>query len=329
VTALNTPIPIPARSQMRGSPVDDFVDRLSHPVPVSSANAIVAALQCVVSFGLLPLILWPTRWADFLESERQDLLDLTAWWRRRVAPADAAQLDNLARRFKPRPMLMVLPWLLVGFNVVLLGSLLLQGDSLNRLFELTFKHIPYSHSSAFVTGPNWHNPPADSWAQGNSVRFDRSAPDADPFPLENRLYSGWMISLCIGYFFHWYAVRSHTATVRSLVQWTNRIGRENRFVRVRNQAHRLGMDPLWVVLAVILASHGAWWGIPMTLAGAMQRRYLSKSSPEIRQALAEQARDAFSIVQSTGDRFCAAGHCGARLPAPAKFCPRCGTACGS
>ena len=309
--------------QQRGGRVDDFVDRLSHPAPGRSSGAIMAALQCVISFGLLPLIIWPARWAEFVESERHDLLDLAMWWRRRVSPADAAQLDRITRKLRPRPILMVLPWLAAGFNVVLMIALLARGDDLNRLWELTFKHASTSpvyinHFLQIEGRGSWRI--SDDPMQGMNWVPATS-------PIEENLYTVWIATLCVGYGIHMFAVRSHARAVRSLVRWTNRIGSDNQFLRVRNDAMKPGIHPLWILLGFIMVVHHVWWAIPMVFAGALQRRYCMQSSPAIRIALAGQARDAFAVVQTGGgERFCPSGHCGARLPSPAKFCPRCGTA---
>jgi hypothetical protein len=303
VTTLNVSIPIAPQSFPRGGPVDDFVDHLSHPAAEQSTSPIGAAFQCLISFGLLPLILWPARWAEFVDSERKDLLELTAWWRRRVSSRDADRLDTISRRLKPRPILLVIPWLVAGFNTVLLTTLFAQGDALDRLWNLTFEHVGRAHVLRFIL-LHWQ----------------------PPLRLESQLYPAWIVTLCVGYGLQWHAVRSHAHAVRRLVKWTNRVARENRFTQVSTDAARVGPHWLWVLLAIALCAHHAWWGIPMALAGAMQQQYTRRASPMLRVALANQARDAFAIVDPTGGRFCAAGHCGARLPAPARFCPRCGTA---
>jgi hypothetical protein len=328
VTAISSPIPITARPH-RVAAEDDVVDRLSHPVPPSSeaAGPFVTVFQCLISFGLLPLLLWPTRWAEFLDSERQDLLDLAAWWRSRVDGADAAKLDKITARFRPRPILMVLPWLAVGFNVVLMATLFTKGDSLNRLWELTVEHATVSTSdeqqASTLDLERGYSP---GWERRN---YDRSLASHWQYPahspLESHLYTVWLTTLCLAYFCQWWAVRSHASAVHSLVRWTNKLARENRFVRIKDDSKKIGLSFLWMVLAVAACSHDAWWSIPMVFAGAFQRRYSMQSSPALRVALAGQARDGSAMAPGRGDRFCNVGHCGARLPAPARFCPRCGT----
>ncbi len=299
MTTLNPPIPLEPMPAPRGQPVDDFVHRLSHPRPGHASGAFVTLIQTLLSFGMLPLVLWPMRWAEFTEGERHDLIDLAGWWRRRVDADDAAKLDKIVKRLHPRPILMVLPWLAVSFNVVFMIGLMAMGDDIARLFDLTFDH------------------------RHRVFGFPGLSPLAD---MESHLYTAWVITLGVAYACQWFAVRSHVATVGRLVQWTNRLARENRFVQVKAEVLQAGMNPLWILMAVGLSIDKAWWAIPMVLAGAAQRAYTRKSSPAVRIALASQARNGFAVGQSRRERFCPTGHCGARLPSPARFCPRCGTA---
>jgi hypothetical protein len=325
VTVITNPIPMTA-GPFNGTPSDDVVDRLAHPAPVSASGPLVTLFQCAISFGLLPLLLWPTRWAEFLDTERHDLLGLAAGWRQRVDAPDAARLDIITRRLKPRPILMVLPWLAVGFNVVFLGILFTQGDNLNRLWNLTFRHVLVPTDRNESDSQSWNRDYSPGWERENFHHslYNRWQTPAHS-PLEEHLYTVWIVSLCLAYFCQWYAVRSHAAAVHSLVKWTNKLARENRFTRIRDESKKIGLNFLWIGLGVALCSQQVWWAIPMVLAGAFQRRYSMISSPAVRVALAGQAREAFTISRSGGNRFCAIGHCGARLPAAAKFCPRCGT----
>ena len=300
MTAIDSPIPLsPMPQSHRGAPVDDFVARLSHPPAGKSTNALTMLAQCLLSFGLLPLLINPTRWAEFVDTERHDLVDLAGWWRRRVDAAEARKLDKIVSRLRPRPFLMVLPWLAVAFNFVLMVTLLLMGDDLGRLWDLTFAH---------------------------RLRSDVLFNDSPLHYFESHLYRAWIATLCVAYGCQWYAVRSHVVAVNALVQWTNKLARENRFAQIETDPLKIGMHPLWLVVGIGMAVNQIWWAIPMIFTGAMQRCYSTRTSQTVRVSLAAQARSGFAVVQSRRDRFCSAGHCGARLPKPAKFCPRCGTA---
>ena len=113
-----------------------------------------------------------------------------------------------------------------------------------------------------------------------------------------------------------------------LATWTNRRAKGGTVRQVRNDTGRLALGPVWVVAGVLLCWFNAWWGIPLVLAGATQRRYLLAASPRLQRALSAQAHDAVTLAASglPGARFCPTPHCGNRLPAAARFCPRCGTA---
>ncbi len=319
MTAVESPISVP-----QSRPVDNFVDRLSHPVRAESAGAFVTLIQTLLTLGLLPLVLLPARWAGYLESERADLLDLASWWRRRVEGKPAAELDRIVRGLRRRPMLMVLPWLAVGFNAFAIGSLLTQDRSPRQIWALTVGnqspteartvHVPFERTT-------WRG---EHFIDSEPIVVGQR--DWPINPLEENLHRIWLIGLFLGYLVHLYAVRSHTMTVRSLVQWTNKLGREHNFTRIKNEAARPGLNALWILLALALCYQGIWWSIPLVLAGSLQKRYITQTSPAIRIALAGQARDGFGKVQTHGDHFCMAGHCGARLPAAARFCPRCGKA---
>ena len=265
-----------------------------------TANPLAATIATAVSFGLLPALIWPWRWATLLDRDRPYYRDLAVWWQRRVAPVDAKQLDAVLNDLRPRPILMVLPWLAAAFAALAVGGYAANYDPVWRhLIEVTFgRHQPPFHFRPL------------------------------PLPGGDRTHLVWEWALGFAYACQWYAVRSHGRAVGQLVHWTNKVARDNGLGRVRNEAARLGLGPIWVVAAVGLCYAHAWWAIPMAVAGAAQRRYAMAGTPRLQQALATQASQALAISGGDGrpDRFCPTSHCGQRLPAPAQFCPRCGTA---
>jgi hypothetical protein len=270
------------------------------------------------------------RWAEFLENERHDLLEIAALWRRRVGGKEAIALDKISWRLRRRPMLMVLPWLVVGLNAFVMVALLSQDVSPQKIWELTFQHTSPEHAHLAVPVHvhvfNPYNPYDHRSLEFPAIPSGMVPSSVTKSPLEANLYLIWMISLGLGYLCHWYAVRSHTTTVNALVKWTNRLAKENNFPRIRSEVQRLSLNPGWIILGILMCVHSGWWGIPLVFAGSLQKRYMTKSSPAIRMALAGQIRDGFAMMQNHGDHFCTGDHCGARLPEHARFCPRCGTA---
>jgi hypothetical protein len=130
----------------------------------------------------------------------------------------------------------------------------------------------------------------------------------------------------MAYLCHWAQVRLHRADVYGMVRRFNSLTRDQaiRAVRVR----RFGsFNPLLIVAALAFLHFDAWWGIPMLLAGAADRRYTISTSPAIRAQLAERVGEMQRGFASTArwiDR-CGISRCQAMLPPQATFCPRCGT----
>jgi len=89
---------------------------------------------------------------------------------------------------------------------------------------------------------------------------------------------------------------------------------------------------LWVLTAVVLARYGAWWGIPMVLAGMAQNRYTSVTGKRVRLELAKRVRDIVTLRQMPDTMLraishrCANPRCKASLRPQARFCNRCGSA---
>ena len=272
---------------------------LGRPTLGPASAPVPAIVLAGVTFGLLPAVIWPWRWATLLDRDRPYYRDLAHWWRRRAAPADAAQLDGVLARLRPRPILMVLPWLASAFTIATAVVFLLAQrpdlhDLFARLADCTYRFRPGTHE----------------WGM----------------TLHRHVHDVWLWGLAFAYGCHWYAVRSHAAAVGDLVRWTNRMAKGSNFRRVRNETGRVGLGPLWVAGGVGLCWLHAWWAIPMVLAGAARRRYADVAAPRLQQALSAQAGDAVALG-GPGDaaRFCPTPNCGNRLPGPAAFCPRCGT----
>ncbi len=294
-----TAVPTPMNSPFAVDPPWSRHGRPSLGVGSTPASAAVLA---VITFGLLPAVLWPCRWVGLLERERPFYRDLTTWWRRRVAPGDAVELDDVLARLRPRPLWVVLPWVTVlSATASLLHTASGYDFDLPRLLGATY---------TYHQGPRWvyayplHHSPGE------------------------RLHTVWTWTLAFAYGCQWYAVRSHARAVGKLVAWTNRVAGENGFRRVPREAARVGLTPAWVIVALGFCWFHAWWAIPMVLAGAAQRRYADKGTPRLQSALSAQAGDAAAFAPPGGRsdaRFCPAPHCGHRLPAQARFCSRCGS----
>lgn len=106
----------------------------------------------------------------------------------------------------------------------------------------------------------------------------------------------WVLAVSFGYFCHWFSVRRYLFARRVLDE------------TMMPPADLGPPGVAWVVVAVILCALGAWWAIPMALAGSLQRRHSVLRY----------------VPPASGVRTCRTTGCGRALPASALYCPRCG-----
>jgi hypothetical protein len=279
-------------NQTREEPVRQIAERLSMSVPARTWGPFSSFILSICTFGILPLLVWPRRWNAFAEYERRQMISLATFWRRRATPMQAQALDASISQIGPQSIYTIVPILILVF-MGMMASIMA---------------VSFFHDGRIAD---------DFILRGDFVGLHRYQ-WWTPEPVETNLHIIWIASLLIGYICHWAAVRSHALAVESLAMQIKGIAGSQgggSFVAVSS-----GLNPLWIVAAVVLCSMHAWWGIPLVLAGAMQRKYMRSTSPRIRRALAEQLMDR-PMGQGS---FCGTAGCGAAKREGAKFCPRCG-----
>jgi hypothetical protein len=294
VTAMTTATTIPNRSAAAVASEPPW-NRLGRPRLGFGTTPLTAGVLSILSLGLLPAVVWPLRWATFLQRERGYYREMTAWWQRRATPADAGQLNPVLAELRPRPVMIMLPWLAVLFILLTL------------VFTVPFNLLDVPRLADATIGYGLL-----SYHGSHAAR---------------QFHQVWAWSLFFAYSCQWYAVRSHGRALGVLVRWTNQRATAIGARGVPNEAARLGLGPMWIVVGTVLCFTGSWWAIPMVLAGAAQRRYAELGTARLTAALGAQASDVVAAGGGDGQstRFCPAPGCGARLPAPARFCGRCGT----
>lgn len=288
------------QARLAESSAGELLRRLQTPIPARTWGPVFSGLIAWISLGLLPLWFWPRRWNALAETERLDMLALAAWWRHRAGLDNDDDLDSAVRRLGSQPIFMIVSLLILAFVVAIMGLLFVEGWSFGQIRELTYGYRPY------VLRPFWRPLNAEAVY----------------------LHQVWMSGLFIAYGCQWVAVRSRTFAMQALVVSINRIAGACGARAVSPPAVSSGLRPLWVGVAIVFCLMHAWWGIPLALAGAMQRRYMLVTSPRVRAALADQLRGIISpsAEESSTARFCRGERCRAWLSADAKFCPRCGLA---
>jgi hypothetical protein len=289
--------------------VDDFATvlarRLQQPLPARAWGLFTTVLLGVCSFGILPLLIWPGRFRDYVAAESRAMQEIAEWARVRgkrpaaVGPLFAAAEDAAC---KPLPWLACL--LLTLFVVV--------------AFWLSFMHtsLTWDH----LLGVTYYFP-----LRGTGI--------AQPHALH--LHKVWVAVLSVGYLLHWLQVRSHASDVKLFVARLNPLVEAEHLPPIPTPRCGSGVGVMSIVAAVLMCLYGAWWGIPMLLAGAAQRRYMRVTGPTIRRELhlrisdiAAQRRMPRPVLQTAipSGQQCSNRRCLAPLRIGAKFCTRCGSA---
>ena len=89
--------------------------------------------------------------------------------------------------------------------------------------------------------------------------------------------------------------------------------------------------------AAALIGAGAFWGLPLMLAGAVQRRYISRTSARGRAEAADRVRTILLLRRpvarvpsfARATILCRNERCRAPIPLLANFCARCGARAGT
>jgi hypothetical protein len=294
-----------------GPPDDDLAlvmrRRLERPLPRAGAWGLLATIVLgVASFGLLPLLVWPTRFREYVAEEARALQDLAEWARvRGRRPAAVGPVLAAAEDVAFRPV----PWLAcILLAVFVVASFAMQFSSNVTLTWDWLLRCTYYYRIAAMEG-------------------------RPPFWVEH-LHHVWAAALTVAYGLHWIQVRTHRADVKRFVARLNPVIAAELLPPIPAPSRRLGLGPLWVLTAVVLGMYGAWWGIPMVLAGAAQRRYLRVTGPALRRELVSRMRDISenrrlpaTIATGTASR-CANPRCQSALAPLARFCRRCGSPAG-
>lgn len=259
----------------------------------------------VITFGFAPLLRWTQNFHKFVRLERQQLWHLSEWLRLQTGHPDAATLPEETDKIRWRAGLAVtsLAWL---------GAL---------AFVFAMELLYRTNGS----------PPVQSivsWTYG--YRFATGKTRVD-------LFAVWTLCLFAAYGFHWLHVQLHAADVRRFVEKFNRVAEWEGVAPLTAPRLGVGAQPLWMIGAAGMIVAGAVWGLPLMLAGAVQRRYISRTSDRLRAEAAERVRTILLLRRpvmrvppfARVEILCRAERCRAPIPALGNFCPRCGARAGT
>lgn len=275
---------------------------LSRPMPDKGMWGLARTMLAgVLSFGLWPLFVWIKRFGDLARSESVQWEHLVEWLRLRSGHPESAELVRWIPKTERQSIFWVVP-LLCGIGVVWGAFVLLHGQF--------------------------------SWAAvlGSTYRFGQTPMRGTGSSASRQLFMLWTIGLGVGYLVHWLNVVLHVRGTERLIGRINALARREGLGSVPVPAGGWGLRPMWLAAGAVLTVCGAGWGLPMMLAGALQRRYVLVDGRRMRGMAAERLRAMLSIRHPSMAlptpvmlrRRCGNPACRAAVSMAANFCPRCG-----
>lgn len=273
---------------------------LSRPMPDKGMWGLARTVVLgVLSFGLWPLFEWLKRFGDLARGERVQWEHLVEWLRLRSGHPEAEELGEWIPRTERRTFLWLVP-LVCGVGVVWAFVLHLYGH--------------YSLEAVL----------------GCTYLFGREPVKGISDTVCRQLFIIWTVGLGLGYLAHWLNVVLHVRATERLVGRINQLAEREGLGRVPEIGAGWGLRPMWMVGGILLLAWGVGWGLPMMLAGAMQRRYVLAGGRRLRGAAAERLRAMLArrhpavAMPVMLRRRCENPVCRAAVSMAANYCPRCG-----
>lgn len=268
------------------------------PLERHSWGAFATFLLGGLSFGILPLLWAMRRHKQAILTERDQLHHLSEWMKLQCGE-NAHPLTKSPEEIDRGIRLAYLIAIVSAFFALwIVVSHLTRGGSYLQLLDFVYEHPRRGR---------WYGPSTE-WLK-------------------------WLgPTLLLGQLSHWTMGLVHSVNARQFVRRFNEVAVREGFAPVAMPDISFGLRPLWIFGAIIFLVLGAPWAAVMMLAGASQRRYIRHSGMRMRLALAQRVREVMTArkplaavpVSATLRHRCRDEKCRAPLPAPARFCPRCG-----
>ena len=302
---------------------DAVLASLSRPIPgfhVGPWGLIKTIIFGSLSFGLLPLLVWPNRFKKFVACEQQQLWHLAEWLRLHTGRPRATELRDWTQRELNATSGTTTLAVLCGLFAVFAGFNLLHHADLATLYGTAYPLI-IPHGRIY-------------WYLHDTIWFPRY-----PRGFYGDFWGLWTLLISAGFIVDWFQVCRQAGALAEFTDKFNVIMAEEGIAPVQARGVGIGFSPLWALTAVVFVAGGALWAIPMAFAGVVHLRYVRKTSRRTRSEFAQAVRTMLtnrrpallvrqppSLAKAQNWRpACGNEKCKAFLPAGATYCPRCGT----
>src|SRR5215208_4321842 len=236
---------------------DAVLHTLSRPVSTGAAGVVGGLLLSLLSFGVLPVLLWPLRFAKFVQRQKEDLSQLAKWVSFSTPHPSTKRLSQAVSDIEFRPVLLVIALTIcMAMAATFLAVLPGATDPLYLLIGSAFR-----------------------------------APRGHRLPPQAVLPFVWTIGLCVAYVCQWIQVQLHARSVRKLLDVFNEVMIDEGLAPVFLEPVGFAVGPLWLLAGVLLVVLGAPWGVCLMLAGGVQNRYARRVTPRLTSQLAQRVRD--------------------------------------
>ena len=259
----------------------------------------------LVSGGLIPLIVLPKLFRDFVIGEQTHLWHFAEWLRLQFPGVETDRFQQAVAmvkfRWRPFVISLVLAALAVVWAWTDVSKLAAQQITWSFLFKFTARLPDVVREFAAV-------PRVLIAAQGFALLL-----------IAAQLMSLWQVVI-------------HVADLRRVVELYNVGAKQHKLPLIDAPTFGLQVNGLWIACILATVILGAWWGVPMMLAASAQWRYINRTGRSMRLAL---AANAFNVIASRTPHAdlmlpsalrgkCVRKGCDQVLPVGSGFCPRCG-----
>ncbi len=251
-----------------------------HPSGRYSWGAIKTIVLGLFSGGLLPLLVLPLRFRQYISSERVQLKYFAEWFVNECPGGESVKFQETISKLRFR-------------NAFLLGALLMAGLAIAWGWSALAAVAARPIVIVSPLGPSFSLARFEPFTPKFLFQFTARLPHTwhtfASMPRVMMAAEGFAFLLIAAHLICLWQVLLHVSRVRRAVELFNLAASKHGIEPVGLPRAFAGIRAAWILGMIGLAALGAWWGVPMMLAAAAQSRYINHGSRQLRLALAARA----------------------------------------